>query len=108
MSVIKLQGVRFTLRIPTTAEERRKLQWVADHYPVDRIREEAKLLLDAIICTARPARKQCERPARLRCYLCQRAVCEAHCVKVESGLGGSYYVCLICRWKSVPHLDRKY
>jgi hypothetical protein len=25
---------------------------------------------------------------------------------VHSDLGGSYHVCLICRWQNVPHLHR--
>jgi hypothetical protein len=91
MTVIRLRGERFVLRPPRTNDERRTLQWVAEHYPIERIREEATLLLASIRCTARPGGKKCQASAVRRCLLCKRAICGAHSIKVRSDtLGGSY------------------
>jgi len=75
MTVVKLRGERFTLQPPRSDDERRKLRWIAEHYPVERVRQEAVLLLAAIQCSARPAGKLCSAPAKRRCYLCERAIC---------------------------------
>lgn len=106
MTVVKLRGERFTLRPPRNDDERRKLHWIAEHYPVEQVRQEATLLLAAVQCTAKPAGKPCSASARRRCYLCERAMCGRHSVKVQSDLGGSFHVCLLCRWQNVPHLHR--
>ena len=106
MTVVKLRGERYTLQPPCSEEERRKLLWIAEHYPVELVRQEATMLLNAIRCTAKPAGKACYASARRRCYLCERAICSKHSIKVHSDLGGKYHVCLLCRWQSVPHLHR--
>lgn len=105
MTVVKLKGERYTLQPPRNDDDRSKLRWIAEHYPVEAVRQEATLLLAAIRCTAKPAGKTCTAAARRRCSLCGRAICGRHSVKVRSDLGGSYWVCLICRWQSVPHLQ---
>ncbi len=104
MTVVKLRGERYTLQPPRNDDDRSKLRWIAEHYPVEAVRQEATLLLAAIRCTAKPAGKACAASARLRCYLCERAICGRDSVKVRSDFGGSYHVCLVCRWQSVPHL----
>jgi hypothetical protein len=85
---------------PRNDDDRSKLRWIAEHYPVEAVRQEATLLLTAIRCTAKPGGKACTASARRRCYLCERAICGRHSVKVRSDLGGSYHVCLIYRGPS--------
>src|SRR5690348_15765037 len=84
MTVIRLRGERYVLQSPRHDEDRRKLRWIAEHYPIEAIRKEAELLLASVRCTAKPTGKACQASARRRCYLCERAICGRHSVKVHS------------------------
>lgn len=115
MTTVKLRGEKFVLRVPTNEDERHKLTWISQHYPVEDVRKEAAWLLTGPRCSAHPRGKVCEASAVRRCSICERAICKRHSVKLKHTLRDEvfaparwnvFYVCLVCRWQSVPHLER--